>query len=370
MAPYSKQDMLSGTRVLDLTRVLAGPLCTMILGDMGADVLKVERPGTGDATRGWGPPFDDRGESAYFLSVNRNKLSVTADMSRRADVAMLRALMAEADVVVENFRPGTLARAGLGGQAMCRAHPGLVWCTIQGFSADAERPGYDFVVQADCGWMSITGEPTGAPMKHGVALADVLAGKDAALSVVAALVARARTGVGRRLVVSLDRSAEAALVNVAQNALVSGAAPVRWGNAHANLVPYQLFEARDRLLVVAVGTDVQWLACVREMGLAALAEDPSLRANAGRVAARERVVSAFAERLREEDAEEWLRRFRRVGVPSGVVRTVPEVLASTDASVLTGMPPSVPGSVRRPPPRLGEHTTLVSAHGWGAFALG
>lgn len=361
--------MLDGIKVLDLSRVLAGPVCTMMLGDMGASVLKVERPGTGDDTRGWGPPFDERGESAYFLSVNRNKLGITADLSSEADVGLLRRLATEADVVVENYRPGTLERFGLGYDVLRALNPRLVWCTITGFGLASTRPGYDFVVQAESGWMSITGEPDGAPMKHGVALVDVLAGKDAVAAILAALVARGRTGEGRRVIVSLAESAQAALLNVAQNALVSGRAPSRWGNAHANLVPYQLFSASDRPLVIAVGNDAQWYACARALELASLAEDDSLRTNAGRLAARDRVVSAISARVRGAPAEAWRARLDAAGVPCGIVRTVPEVLAETSASTRTGMPPSVPGAVRREPPRLGEHSAEVRARGWGIFAL-
>jgi crotonobetainyl-CoA:carnitine CoA-transferase CaiB-like acyl-CoA transferase len=360
--------MLTGVRILDLSRVLAGPLCTMMLGDLGASVLKVERPDGGDETRGWGPPFDARGESAYYLSVNRNKLGLTADLTADQDVALLRALAAGADVVVENFRPGTLERRGLGAAALRAAHPSLVWCTITGFGVGSNRPGYDFVVQAESGWMSVTGEPAGGPMKHGVALADVLAGKDAAVAILAALVATARPGEGRHVHVSLEASAEAALVNVAQNTLVSGGAPARWGNAHANLVPYQLFDAADRALVIAVGSDAQWLGCAEALELEALARDADLRTNAGRVAGRERVVREIGARVASRPAAEWIERLEARGVPCGVVRTVPEVLAATDASALTGMPPSVPGTVRRPPPRLGEHSALVRACGWSAFS--
>ena len=215
--------------------------------------------------------------------------------------------------------------------------------------------------------MSVTGEAGGSPMKHGIALADVLAGKDAAVAVLAALVARASSGVGRHVDVSLQASAEAALVNVAQNVLVSGSAAQRWGNAHANLVPYQLFQARDRALVIAVGSDAQWVACARAL-LLDVADDETLRTNAGRVAARARVVESIAARVAERPADEWRARLDAAGVPCGVVRTVREVLADVDASALTGMPPSVPGRVRRPPPRLGEHTVLVRDAGWRAFA--
>ena len=339
----------------------------MMLGDMGADVLKVERPGTGDETRGWGPPFDYRGESAYYLSVNRNKLSVELDLDDVADLAMLSDLIEHADVVVENFRPGVLARRGLEPAALVARLPRLVWCTISGFAADATRPGYDFVVQAECGWMAITGEPAGPPMKHGIALADVMAGKDAAIGVLGALIAREQTGMGGLVEISLSRSTEAALVNVAQNTLVSGNAPRRWGNAHANLVPYQMFEAADRGIVIAVGSDTQWVIFARALQLGPVADDDALRTNAGRLAHRERVVTAIAARIRERQAEEWQRILDAAGVPCGLVRTVPEVLADCDASALTGMPPSVPGTIRRPPPRLGEHTDVVRRWGWEAF---
>jgi crotonobetainyl-CoA:carnitine CoA-transferase CaiB-like acyl-CoA transferase len=368
MAAVQGHEMLTGVKVLDLSRVLAGPLCTMMLGDMGASVLKVERTGVGDETRGWGPPFDARGESAYYLSVNRNKLGLAADLDQVPDADLLRTLAAEADVVVENFRPGALERRGLGAAVLRQANPSLVWCTITGFGPGSTRPGYDFVVQAESGWMSVTGEPDGTPMKHGVALADVLAGKDAALAILGALVARARTGAGRRVHVSLERSAEAALVNVAQNALVSGRPPARWGNAHANLVPYQLFDAADRALVIAVGNDAQWLACATALGLDALAAEPVLRTNAGRLAERDRVVRQITARVREQPASVWLERLAAMGVPCGVVRSVLEVLASTDGTALTGMPPSVPGAIRLPPPTLGEHSALVRSRGWSAFA--
>ena len=360
--------MLKGVKVLDLSRVLAGPLCTMQLGDLGADVLKVERPDGGDETRSWGPPFDARGESAYFMSVNRNKLSLALDLDRPADIAMVRALMSGADVVVENFRPGALARRGLDADTIRSLHPALVWCTIGGFANDPARPGYDFVVQAESGWMSITGDPDGAPMKHGVALVDVIAGKDATIAILAALVSRSRTGHGATLNVWLSNSAEAALVNVAQNALVSGNPPRRWGNAHANLVPYELFRAEDRGLVIAVGSDGQWVACARALGLADLADDESLRTNAGRLAQRDRIVSALRDRVRQRTAAEWRVRLDTAGVPCGIVRSVPEMLEERDASAVTGMPPGAAGSVRRDPPLLGEHDALVRERGWGAFS--
>lgn len=378
---------LSGIRILDLSRVLAGPLAGMILGDLGADVIKVERPGAGDDTRGWGPPFDDRGQSAYFLSANRNKIGLAADLALPADRTLLERLIAGADVVLENFKPGTLERRGMGAESMLARHSQLIWCTITGFGPDSARPGYDFVVQAESGWMAVTGEVEGAPMKAGVALADVIAGKDAALVVLGALVGRARghgahamgdvhgqpasratqTIADRRLGVSLLHSATAALVNVAQNALVSGRDAKRWGNAHPNLVPYELFEAADRPMVIAVGSDAQFASCVRALGLATLADDPSLATNAGRLAQRARVVGAIAARLRTNVASYWLARFDEVGVPCGVVKPVLEALEAIASSALTGVAPQGPGAVRLPPPRLDEHGSLVRAEGWGAF---
>lgn len=356
---------LRGIRVLDLTRVLAGPLATMLLGDLGADVIKVERPVTGDETRGWGPPFDADGEAAYYLSVNRNKRSLVADLRDPEDIALLRRLALEADVVVDNFRPGTLERAGLDSADLLAAAPRLVWCTISGFGPGDDRPGYDFVVQAEQGWMAITGPVAGPPSKHGVALADVIAGKDAATSILAALVGRANgASTERRLHVSLAASAAAALVNVAQNALVSGRPADRWGNAHANLVPYQLFDAADAPIVIAVGSDAQWVAAARALGLDALADDPALAANAGRLAQRARVVGAIAARVATADAAPWLAALDAAGVPCGRVRTVTEVLTTLDASAVFGLPSPVGGAWHRPPPRLGEHGAAIRKFGW------
>ena len=339
----------------------------MMLGDLGADVIKVERPGTGDETRGWGPPFDSRGESAYFLAINRNKASLAADLSVESDRALVERLIMEADVVVENFLPGTLERLGLDIARLRARTPSLVWCTISGFGGDSLRPGYDFVVQAEQGWMSITGDPDGVPMKTGVALADVLTGKDAAIAVLAALVARGRGGAGAHVQVSLAASATAALINAAQNVLVSGSDARRWGNAHPNLVPYQVFAAADRDIVIAVGSDPQWKALVATVGVSALGGD-DLASNAQRVAAREHVVATLAARLRERTAGEWQGMLARAGVPSGLVRSVREVLTAIDASPLTGLPPSVPGAVRRPPPRLDEQGAAIRSRGWGYFA--
>ncbi len=362
---------LTGIRVLDLTRVLAGPLCTMALGDLGADVIKVERPGTGDETRGWGPPFDAAGQSAYFLAVNRNKLSVALDLELDDDRGVLLHLLTDADVVVDNFLPGTLERRGLDPLALLRSHPRLIWCTLTGFDSDPSRPGYDFVVQAESGWMAITGEPEGDPMKIGVALADVVAGKDAAVAILGSLVGRAteRSAEERRLTVSLAHSAVAALVNVAQNTLVSGAEPIRWGNGHPNLVPYQLFEAEDRPLALAVGNDAQWLACCRALGLDREAADPRLATNAGRVRHRAEVVSAVATALRGRQAADWLARLRDGGVPAGVVRRVSEALAEVAADAGHGISPRSPASVRRPPPHLNQDGAAVRRSGWEACGV-
>jgi len=343
----------------------------MILGDLGADVIKVERPGAGDDTRGWGPPFDQAGQSAYFLSVNRNKLSAAVTMTDPDGQALVRRLLVDADVVVDNFLPGTLERWGFRPAELLERHPRLIWCTITGFGSDSDRPGYDFVVQAESGWMAITGEPSGSPMKIGVALADVIAGKDAAVAVLAALVQRERTPEpsARRLSISLAHSATAALVNVAQNALVSGREAARWGNAHPNLVPYELFEAADRPLVIAVGSDAQFAACVRALGLDALAADERCRTNAGRLAHREMIVGAIRERVRTQPAAVWLAALERAGVPCGVVKPVLEALQAVEASPLTGVAPQAPGAVRRPPPALDQHGALVRTHGWNAFGV-
>jgi crotonobetainyl-CoA:carnitine CoA-transferase CaiB-like acyl-CoA transferase len=363
--------MLKGIRVLDLTRVLAGPLCTMMLGDLGADVIKVERLGSGDDTRGWGPPFNEEGESAYYLSINRNKLSIELDLEKNEDRALIARLARDADVVVDNFRRGTLERRGLDPAVMLDEHPSLVWCTITGFGAHSGRPGYDFVAQAECGWMAITGEPSGQPMKVGVALADVVAGKDAAISILSALVGRGRgmTASDRRIFISLGDSARAALVNVAQNVLVTGNDAARWGNAHPNLVPYQLFRASDRPFLIAVGSDAQWVNCAKALGLGDLAEDSELATNAGRLAQRERIINEFSSRVMTAPAEDWLAQLARAAVPAGIVKTVREVVSEVEASPLTGMPSSVGGGVRFRPPKLGEHTSVIRRRGWSVFGL-
>jgi crotonobetainyl-CoA:carnitine CoA-transferase CaiB-like acyl-CoA transferase len=342
----------------------------MMLGDLGADVIKVERPGAGDETRGWGPPFNADGESAYFLAVNRNKKSIAANLADERDRGVVLDLIRGADVVLENFLAGSLQRLGLDPEQLLRENPSLIWCTISGFGADSLRPGYDFVIQAECGWMSITGERDGSPMKSGVALADVIAGKDAAIAILAAVVERGTGSVPsaeRRINVSLADSARAALVNVSQNVLVSGVDAKRWGNAHPNLVPYQLFDAADRPIVIAVGSDGQWNACANALGLYDLAGEDELATNAGRVKNRDRIVATFAERVREMGAQEWVDRLQSAGVPCGVVRSVAETLEGADADAQTGVKPSVPGTVRMRPPKLDEHGDAIRTLGWRAF---
>ena len=357
-------------KVLDLSRVLAGPLCSMILGDLGADVIKVEKPGQGDETRGWGPPFDAAGDSAYFLSVNRNKKSLALDLALPDEQAVLRGLIAGADVVLENFLPGSLEKFGLRSDELLRAHPSLIWCTISAFGGESRRPGYDFVVQAESGWMAITGERGGQPMKVGVALADVIAGKDAAI----AILAKARevadgsvSSAERRIEITLARSARAALVNVAQNVIVSGQDAARWGNAHPNLVPYQLFPASDRPFVIAVGNDQQWIACATALGLDNLARNPDFVTNAGRVRNRDVIVAEIERRVARKPASEWVEQLNSVGVPCGMVRSVAEALEGTQVSPRTGIEPSVPGTVRLPPPALDEHGAAIRSLGWRAF---
>lgn len=349
----------------------------MALGDLGASVIKVERSGTGDDTRGWGPPFAANGQSAYFLSVNRNKLSLAADFADPADQTLLRELIAEADIVLENFLPGALARYGLDAESLLTQYPRLIWCTISGFGLESRRPGYDFVVQAESGWMAITGEATGEPMKVGVAMVDVTTGKDATIGILAALAARERAGSAllppaqRRIHVALSTSAVAALVNVAQNTLVSGNDAKRWGNAHANLVPYQLFQAADRPFVIAVGSDAQWPAAMVALGLHALAEDPRLATNAGRLEHRTQVVEGIAERVLTDEAVAWIAQLHRAGIPCGLVRTVQEALHDANFNVTDaarhGVPPLWNGSVRYEPPLCGEHSVTVREKHWSAF---
>lgn len=386
---------LDGVRVLDLSRVLAGPLCTMVLGDLGARVIKVERPGTGDDTRTWGPPWaqgPDGREAAYYLCVNRNKHSAAADLKSEAGRALVRRLARDADVVVENFAPGMLDAWGLGYADLSRDNPGLVFCTITGYGSDgpeAGRPGYDFAVQARTGWMAVTGDPAGAPTKAGVAIVDVLTGQNAAIAVLAALRERDRSGRGQRVEVALFDSALAGLVNVTQAALVTGSEPRRWGNAHPTIVPYQAFDGADRAFVVAVGNDAQWRKLCAAIGADALGADARLATNPGRIEHRGEVVGALADRFRTRPASEWLGMMEAAGVPCAPVQSVGEALADP---VLTGRDglwpmegptygtvPTVasplrlsrtPAALHAPAPALGEHTEQVEASGWDSFPGG
>jgi crotonobetainyl-CoA:carnitine CoA-transferase CaiB-like acyl-CoA transferase len=384
------QPALAGLRVLDLSRVLAGPLCTMILGDLGADVIKVERPVTGDDTRSWGPPWSAgegaSRESAYFLSVNRNKRSITADLSLAESRQRVRALALGADVVVENFAPGTLEGWDLGYERLAEENPGLVLCSITGFGSsgpEAAQPGYDFAVQARAGWMAVTGESRGAPMKVGFALVDVLSGQNAALGILAALRERDRSGKGQRVEISLLDSAVAGLVNVAQSALVTGREPGRFGNAHPAIVPYQLFDAADRPFALAVGNDRQWRRLCALLELAGAATDQRFATNPARVENREPIVSLLSDRFGRRPASEWLALLRAAGIPCASVQGVLEAVSDpgfrgrgglwemrgrsygevgTVASPLRLQ--RTPPVLSRAAPALGEHTREVEERGW------
>jgi crotonobetainyl-CoA:carnitine CoA-transferase CaiB-like acyl-CoA transferase len=347
-------------RVLDLSRVLAGPYCTMLLADLGADVVKVERPGEGDETRSWGPPYAV-GESAYFLSVNRGKRSVVLDLARpEAQEALLR-LARGADVVVENFRPGTAERIGAGYERLARENPKLVYCSISGYGD--ERPGYDFMVQADSGLMAITGEVDGEPTKVGVAVVDVLAGTAAAAAILAALL----DGGGRRIEISLADVARSALVNIAQNALVTGVEPRRHGNAHPSIVPYEVFAAADGPLAVGSANDGLYRRLCAALERPDLAADARFATNPARVEHRAELVAELSRVFASRTADEWVERLEEAGVPVAKVRGVLEALAGHTFTVdhpavgQVTLVPSPLGAATRPPPLLGEHTREVLA---------
>ncbi|MBI3007460.1 MAG: CoA transferase [candidate division NC10 bacterium] len=371
---------LEGLRVLDLSRVLAGPVCSMLLGDLGADVLKVEQPGVGDETRSWGPPFT-KGESAYFLAINRNKRSLTLNLKDPRGLALLTRLVQASDILIQNFRPGTLARLGLGYAEAARLNGRLIYASLTAYGSSgpgAAKPGYDFIAQGVGGLMSITGLPDGPPTKVGVAVVDVVAGLLLTGLILAALHRRERTGRGEEVETSLLQAAVALLINVASNYLVSGEVPGRWGNAHANIVPYQTFATADGHLNVAIANDGLWRTFCQIIGEAAWAEDPEFATNAARTRNRERLVPLLAARFARLPTAAWLTRLEAAGLPCGPVNTVAEVLA--DPAVrhlkmvqevehptlgkvpLLGIPFTLAGSppvIRRPPPRLGEHTGEV-----------
>ena len=367
---------LAGVRVADLSRVLAGPYCTMVLADLGADVVKVERPEGGDETRSWGPPFAG-GEAAYYLSVNRNKRSCALDLSHEDGRALALELCARADIVIENFKVGGADRLGVGYDHVRERKPRVVYCSITGFGSvrtPPGRPGYDFVAQAETGLMSITGPEEGPPYKAGVALVDVLTGLHAAAAVLGAL----HGGEGARIEVPLLDSGLAGLVNVAQNALVTGTEPERHGNAHPNIVPYQDFETSSGRIAVAAANDGLFHAMCAAMGLDELATDERYATNADRVEHRAELVPALQDRFRERSAEDWLSDLGAAGVPAGKVRSVPDALAAAaaagrPATHTVDHPTAGPlelvaspiwGATRRsptPPPLLGEHTAEVLA---------
>jgi crotonobetainyl-CoA:carnitine CoA-transferase CaiB-like acyl-CoA transferase len=366
---------LSRVRVVDLSRVLAGPYCTMVLADLGADVIKVERPQGGDETRTWGPPFAG-GEAAYYLSVNRGKRSCAIDLSQEEGRALALELCAGAAAVIENFKLGGAERLGVGYEQVRERNPRVVYCSITGFGSRREppgRPGYDFVAQAESGLMSITGAEDGPPYKVGVALVDVLAGVHAAAAILAGL----HGGEGARIEVPLLDSGLAGLVNVAQNALVTGREPERHGNAHPNIVPYQDFQTATARIAIAAANDGLFRALCRVLRLDELADDERFATNAGRVENRRELIPLLQERLRERPADEWVEALDAAGVPVGEVRTVPDALAAAaragrPATLGVQHPSAGPlqlvaspiwgatdPSAATPPPLLGEHTAEV-----------
>ena len=371
---------LHGIRVLDLTRVLAGPYCTMFLGDLGAEVVKVEQPGVGDDTRGWGPPFTG-GESAYFLCVNRNKKSVTIDLKSTEGVALLRRLAERADVLIENFRPGTMERLDLGEKDLRAANPRLIYASLSGFGADgpmSDAPGYDLIVQAWGGLMSITGPADGEPSKVGVAIIDLVAGLMLGKSIAAALFAREKLGVGQKIDTSLLEAEVACLINVGSNYLVEGDIPRRWGNAHPSIVPYQSFKTEDGYLVIGVASEGIWRRFCQAIGRAEWADDSRFEKNSNRVENRSLLIGLLAEIFLSRSTDEWLKLLNSAEVPCAPVQTVDQVFKApqvlhremliqvehpTAGTVrMAGIPVKfslTPASVRLPPPLLGQHNEEV-----------
>jgi formyl-CoA transferase len=375
---------LDGIRVLDLTRVVAGPYCSMFLGDLGAEVVKVEQPGFGDDTRGWGPPFTG-GESAYYLCINRNKQSITLDLKSTEGVELLRQMTEVADVVIENFRPGTMERLGLGEQELRQFNPRLIYASLTGFGADgpmSDWPGYDLIVQAWGGLMSITGAPEGEPVKVGVAIVDLVAGLMLGKAITAALFARERLGLGQRIDTSLLEAEVASLINVGSNYLISGKIPSRWGNAHPNIVPYQNFKTADGYFVLGVASETIWRRFCPTIGRPDLTEDSRFADNAKRVENRSALIALLTEVFLSRTNQTWLKLFNDAEVPCAPVQTVDQVFQSpqvlhrdmlvgvehpTAGKVpMAGVPVKfslTPASVRLPPPLLGEHNRQV-LKGW------
>lgn len=328
MTPAEPQGALAGVRVLDLTRILAGPLCTMMLGDMGADVIKVEPPGAGDDTRSWGPPFAE-GESAYYLGVNRNKRSMTLNMAMKSGQEVLAGLIKKSDVLVENFKVGTLEKWGFGNDWLQANAPRLVRCSITGYGSvgpKAGLPGYDFILQAESGLMSITGEPEGTPMKYGVAIVDICTGMLACNSVLAALNARHTTGRGQHVEVSLFDSGLAMLANVASNHLVSGKNAGRFGNGHPNIVPYTAYPTRDDMIAVAVGNDGQFAKFCDAAGQPAVSRDARFSTNPARVEHRATLVPLITGWTMTKDTAEWVALLDQAGVPCAPILDIAQVM--------------------------------------------
>ena len=368
---------LEGITVLDLTRVLSGPYCTMLLADLGARVVKVEQPEKGDDTRAWGPPFVGT-ESAYFLSINRNKESVTIDFKRPEGRALLERLIARADVFVENFKPGTLAKAGLDYESLAGRFPRLVYCSISGFGQTGPRrsqPGYDAVMQAEGGLMSFSGMADGPPVRLGVAITDMLSGMFAAQAITAALFARERTGAGQNVDIAMLDAVAAVLSYQAQSYFATGIPPGRIGNRHPSIVPYETFPTSDGEFVVAVGNDAQWRRCCEVIGLA---EEERFATNRSRVANHGALKRLLDERFRTKTRASWIEKLTAAGVPCGAVRDLREVfedpqIAAREMTVemnhpaigmlrLLGTPfklSKTPASVRSAPPGLGQHTESV-----------
>jgi crotonobetainyl-CoA:carnitine CoA-transferase CaiB-like acyl-CoA transferase len=340
MTEPSAPSALRGLRILDFSRVLAGPFATMMLADLGAEVIKVERPGIGDETRSWGPPHDERGQATYFSAVNRNKRSVALDLASADGLAEALRLARSADVVVENFRPGVLDRLGLGYGALAADRPGLVYCSITGFGAGegAALPGYDLLVQALGGLMSITGPPDGEPQKVGVALVDVLAGLFASVGILAALRHRDATGAGQRVEVDLMSSLLAALVNQGSSYTIAGVVPRRLGNAHPSISPYELYPTSDGDLVLAVGNDRQFSALCDVLGVPQLAGDPRFATNGDRVHHRDALHEEIVACLSAASAVEWAQRLTAVRVPAGVVN---DIAGAFELALSLGMEPIV-----------------------------
>jgi len=379
--------------VLDLSRIIAGPFCAQILGDMGADVIKVEQPGSGDETRTWGPPFA-HGEAVYFFCVNRNKRSVTINLKEPRGQGMLRELVKRSDILLENFKPGTLAKLGLDYERLRQENPRLIYCAISGFGRTgpyAERGGFDVIAQAVGGLMGITGEPDGPPVKVGVAMTDIATALYAHGAILAALYARERTGVGQRIDTSLLETQIAALINIASSYLNGGELPKKWGTAHPNIVPYQAFRTKDGYLILGGATDRLWLKLCEALELPALAQDPAYATNEQRVRHRAQIVRLLEERLVTKTRKEWEAILAPTGVPCGAINRMDEVFADPHVQhpgmVWEGTHPQtgpirmvrnpvtfseMPVDLRQLPPRLGEHTEAVLGEllGYSAADIG